>query len=167
MFESYGKEELKVLHDFYGTGKQDIFQGRMVQAATLYDTQFSSLLLEFRNSKSYISQWKIALSQYAGKEKSLKLKFDLVNAHKYKTRKHLRELEDKFYIINEKVHDPLSTEELLEDTVVETAFPNIWWLLKIDVLILSSEAGVERGFSKMGQIITKNVYDWKKTVWRY
>ena len=56
LFESYGKEELKVLHDFYGTGKQDIFQGRMVQAPTLYDTQFSSLLLEFRNSKSYISQ---------------------------------------------------------------------------------------------------------------
>ena len=24
LFESYSKEELKVLHDFYGTGKQDI-----------------------------------------------------------------------------------------------------------------------------------------------
>ena len=65
------------------------------------------------------------MSQYAGKEKSLKLKFDIVNAHKYKTTKCLRELEDNFHIINEKVHDPLSTEELLEDTVVETAFPNI------------------------------------------
>ena len=47
-FESCGKEELKVLHDFYGTGQQDIFQGRMMQTDTL----------EFRNFKSYISQQK-------------------------------------------------------------------------------------------------------------
>ena len=67
-FESYDKEELKLLHDFYGTGKQDTFQRRMVPAGTLYDTQFSSLLLEFRNFKSYVSQQKIALSQeYAGR----------------------------------------------------------------------------------------------------
>ena len=61
-FESYDKEELKLLHDFYGTGKQDTFQRSMVLADTLYDTQFSSLLLEFRNFKSYVSQ-QIALSQ--------------------------------------------------------------------------------------------------------
>ena len=54
--------------------------------------------------KSYVSQQKIALSQeYAGKEKSLKSKFDSVNAHKYKTRKHLGELEDKLYIITKKI----------------------------------------------------------------
>ena len=87
-FGSYSEEELKVLHDFYGAGKQDTFQGRMVQADALYDTQFSSLLLEFRYFKSYVTQQKISLSQeYAGKEKSLKSKFHLVNAHKYKTRK--------------------------------------------------------------------------------
>ena len=118
-FESYGMKELKVLHDFYGTGKQDMFQGRMVQADALYHTQFSSLLLEFRNFKSYAYQQKI------------------VNAHRYKTRKCLRELEDELYIIAEKVNDPLSVEYLLKDTVVETAFANIWWLLKIYVLILS------------------------------
>ena len=39
--------------------------------------------------------------------------------------------------------------------VVETVFPNIRWLLKIYVLIRSSQAVVERGFWKMGQIITK------------
>ena len=45
----------------------------MVQADTLYDTQFSSLLLESRNFQSSFSPEKIALSQeYAGKEKSLK-----------------------------------------------------------------------------------------------
>ena len=39
-FESYGNKKLKVLHEFYGTGKQDIFQGRMVQTGTLYDAIF-------------------------------------------------------------------------------------------------------------------------------
>ena len=57
-FESYGVGELKVFHDFYGTGKHNTIQGRMVQADALYDTQFSSLLLEFRNFKSLVSPQK-------------------------------------------------------------------------------------------------------------
>ena len=65
---------------------------------------------------------------HACKEKS---KLELVNAHKYKTRKGLGELDDKFYTIVEKINDPLSVEDLLKDTVVETAFPNIRRLLKI------------------------------------
>ena len=81
-------------------------------------------------------------------------------------RKRLRELEDKLHIIAKKVIDPLSIEDLLTDTVVETAFPNIRWLLKIYILIPSSEPVVERGFLKMGQKITKNVHHWKITVWR-
>ena len=65
--KSYSKEELKVLNDFYGTGKQDTFQGKMVQADALYGTQ-NSKLLEFRNLKNYVSKQKIALSQeYTGK----------------------------------------------------------------------------------------------------
>ena len=69
MFESYGEDEIKGLNDFYGTGKQDIFQGRMLQAEALYGTQLLSLLLEFRNFKSCVSQQKIALFQeYSGKE---------------------------------------------------------------------------------------------------
>ena len=77
-----------MLHDFCATAKQDMFQGRTVQADALYDTQFSSLLLEFRSFKSCFCQQKLALSQdYAGKGKSLKAKYELVNAHKDKTRK--------------------------------------------------------------------------------
>lgn len=77
-----------MLHDFYATAKQDIFQGKMVRADALYDTQFLSLLLEFRIFKSNLSQQKLALSQeYAEKGKYLNSKFELVIAHKYKTRK--------------------------------------------------------------------------------
>ena len=82
-------------------------------------------------------------------------KFELVNARKYKIRKRLGELEDELYIIAEKVNDPLSIKDLLKDTVVQRTFRNIQRLLKIYVLVPSLEAVVERGLSKMGQIITK------------
>ena len=79
-------------------------------------------LLEF---KSYICEQKAALSQeYLGKKKSLKSKFDLFNAQKYKTRKRLKEIEDKLSLITEKVHNLLSVEDLLQDSVIETAFPS-------------------------------------------
>ena len=64
---------MKTLHNVYGTGKHDTFQRKMVQADALYDTQFSSLLLEFRNFKSYISQQKVTCHK---NKKSLKSQFD-------------------------------------------------------------------------------------------
>ena len=93
LFENYGVEEVTLLHNFYGKGKEDSFQGRTVQADALYDTQLSCLLLEFSNFKSYVCEQNAALSQeYSGKEKSLNSKFDLFNAQKYKTRKRLKEM---------------------------------------------------------------------------
>ena len=125
LFENCGMEEVIFLHNFYGKGKEDSFQGRTVQVDALYDTQLSCLLLEFSNFKSYICEQKVALSQeYLGEEKSLKSKFDLFNAQKYKTRKRLKEIEDKLSLITEKVHNLLSVEDLLQDSVIETAFPS-------------------------------------------
>ena len=49
----------------------------------------------------------------------------------------------------------LSVEDLLRDNFVKTARPFVRRLMKIYALILMSEAIVERGFSKMGQIMTK------------
>ena len=67
----------------------------------------------------------------------------------------MKEIEEKLSLIAEKVHNLLSVEDLLQDSVIETAFPSIQWLLKIYVLIPMSEVIVERGFSKVGQIVTK------------
>ena len=122
----------------------------------LYDTQLSSLLLEFGNFKNYVYEQKAALPQeYLGKEKSLMSKFDLFNAQKYETTKRSKVIEDELSLIAEKVHNPLSVEDLLQDSVIETAFPSMQRLLKIYVLIPMTEAIVERGFPKMGQIVTK------------
>ena len=123
---------------------------------THFMTQFSSLLLEFRNFESMSLNKKLICPKNAGKKKSLKL----VKAHKYKT-SCLRKPESQLYIIDEKVNNPLSVEDLLKDTVIETVFPNIRKLLK--TCLKSLEAPVEWGFSKMGRIITENVCHWKIT----
>ena len=92
----------------------------------LYDNQLSCLLLEFGNFKSYVYEQKAALSQeYLGKEKSLVSKFDLFNAQKYETTKRSKVIEDELSLIAEKVHNPLSVEDLLQDSVIETTFPSI------------------------------------------
>ena len=67
----------------------------------------------------------------------------------------MKKIEDKLSLIAVKVYNPLSVEDLLQDPVIETAFPSIQRLLKIYVLIPMIEAIVVRGFSKMGQIVTK------------
>ena len=66
----------------------------------------------------------------------------------------MKEIEGELSLIAEKVHNLLSVEDL-QHSVIETTFPNVRRLLKIYVLIPMSEAIVERGFSKMGQIVTK------------
>ena len=50
---------------------------------------------------------------------------------------------------------PVVVKNLLDDTVLSTAFPTIWRLLKVYVIIPFSKAIVERGFSKMNLIMTK------------
>ena len=67
----------------------------------------------------------------------------------------MKKIEDKLSLIAVKVYNPLSVEDLLQDPVIETAFPSIQQLLKIYVLIPMLEAIVVSGFSKMGQIVTK------------
>ena len=51
----------------------------------------------------------------------------------------MTEIEDELSLIAEKVHNPLSVEDLLQDSVTETAFPSIRRMLKIYVLIPVSE----------------------------
>ena len=156
LFENYGVEKVTLFHNFYEKGKEDSFQGRTVPTDASYDTQLSCLLLEFSNFKSYVCEQKAACSQeYSGKEKPLMSKFELFNAQKYKTKKQLKVIKDKLSLIAEKVHNCLSVKDLLQDSVIEPAFPSIQRLLKIYVLIPMSKAILERGLSKMGQIVTK------------
>ena len=48
-----------------------------------------------------------------------------------------------------KVKSPVTAIGLLADSVLTSAFPNIYILLRLYVLVPQSEAVVERGFSRM------------------
>ena len=132
LFENYGVEEVTLLHNVYGKGKEESFQGRTVQVLLYMIPDFHAFYLSLAILKIKVCEQKAALSQeYSGKEKSLKSKFDLFNAQKYKTRKRLKEIEDELSLIAEKVHNLLSVEDLLQDSVIETAFFSIQRLPKI------------------------------------
>ena len=125
--------------------KKTAFKGRN-QADALNDNQLSCLLLEFRNFKSYFCEQKAALSrEYLGKDKSLMSRFDLFNAQKYKTRKRLKDIADELSLIIKKVHNPLSVDDILQDSVIETVFLSVQQLLNIYVFIPMFETIVERG----------------------
>ena len=64
------------------------------------------------------------------------------------------EIKRGLQVIHEKKQAPLTVDDLLSDLVIEVAFPNIRKLLLISLLVLQSEAVVERGFSCMNMVMT-------------
>ena len=95
-------------------------------------------MIEYARFKNYVAQQKVAPSEeYTAKEKLLKAKYAPGDLQKYKTRKQVKAIEEELDLTTKRKSNPLS----VEDTYV---------------LIPMSEAIVERGFSKMGQIMTKN-----------
>ena len=71
-----------------------------------------------------------------------------------KKNKNIKIAEEELLGIQNKQKEPLTTKELLNDSVVSSAFPTIRYLLKLFILVPMSEAIVERGFSKMKLIMT-------------
>ena len=57
--------------------------------------------------------------------------------------------------LNTKLENPVLVEDLLQDIVVESAFPNVWRLLIIYLVMPHTEVVNECSFLKMGQIMTK------------
>ena len=62
-------------------------------------------------------------------------------------------LEKQLEHLNTEIENPILAEDLLRDIAVESVFPNVRQLLII--FLCHTEAVVERGFSKIGQIMTK------------
>ena len=79
---------------------------------------------------------------------------ELKKGDKYAIKKSIDMLEKELEHLNTKIENPILVEDLLWDIVVESAFPNVWCLLIIYVLVPHMEAVVESSFSKMGQIMT-------------
>ena len=68
--------------------------------------------------------------------------------------KEIKSFETELENIKNRKEHPLSVNDILEDNVVSSAFPNIRYLLKLFVLVPISEAVVEIGFSKMKLTLT-------------
>lgn len=152
----FGVEELQVLHNFYGNEAKDQYHGRTTRCKKLLHCPFDALELEFGGYKSYVNTQKSKIrEELLQKKKSLNSKLLLSKANKYSTKKSIKKIEYDIEDTERKLKVPITVEDLLKDEVVSLAFPNIRRLLAIYILIPQSEAVVERGFSKMSQILTK------------
>ena len=76
------------------------------------------------------------------------------NAQKYKPTREIKVIEREIVEAKGKILAPVTALDLLDDSVVESAFPTLRKLLRLYVLLPQSEAVVERGFSKMKLIMT-------------
>ena len=113
-------------------------------------------MVEFNSHKAYIdTQKKEVRIQAKAKERSLNSRRLIIQTNRYATKKSLKKIETEIENIQKKIADPISVEDVLADEAVGVGFPNVRRLLAIYILIPHTEAVVERGFSKMGQIMTK------------
>ena len=155
-FASFGTSELKELHEFYGNDAVDEFQGKITRAEKLLTCPLPSLELEFGGYKNYVSNMKESKKTDLEKQlKSLEASLKQMSANKYVTKKAIRSVENQIDEVTKRINNPIIVEYLLRDNVIAQAFPNVRRLLCIYLLIPHTEAVVERGFSKMGQIMTK------------
>ena len=88
-----------------------------------------------------------------GLEKKHKSCLALKEAKKYKSQKIMKEIERELQVIQEKKQSPLTVDDLIGNSV-EAAFLNIRKLLLLYLLVLQSEAVIERAFSYMKMIMT-------------
>ena len=89
-----------------------------------------------------------------GLEKKHKSCLALKEAKKYKSQKIMKEIERELQVIQEKKQSPITVDDLIGNSVVEAAFLNIRKLLLLYLLVLQSEAVIERAFSYMKMIMT-------------
>ena len=85
--------------------------------------------------------------------KSINAKLICENAQKYKPTQEIKVIEREIVETKGKILARVTALDLLDDSVVESAFPNIQKLLCLYVLTPQSEAVVESGFSKMKLIM--------------
>ena len=69
----------------------------------------------------------------------------------------MKEIERELQVTQEKKQSPLTVDDLIGNSVVEAAFLNIRKLLLLYLLVLQSEAVIERAFSYMKMIMTGKI----------
>ena len=141
-FLMYGIDAIKTLFQFYGTSKEDTYQGHKVFATGLFTgATKESLELEYGGYKNYVSNRKNVLrEEFNSKKKALTTHFNNIKADKNKSNRILKSVERELKDIKARCKSPLNALNLLNDGVIESAFPNMKILLWLLVLIPQSEA---------------------------
>ena len=140
----YGNKKLEILFDFYGKPLQDSYEGRTVASPALINCTQESLALEYKHYKEYVINQRNDLSaELLAKEKSVKRKLGWLKVDATKNKKNIKIDEEELLGIQNKQKEPPTMKELLNDSVVSSAFPTIRYLLKLFMLVPMSEAIVE------------------------
>ena len=155
LFLMYGENDISTAFDFYGKPAEDDYEGHKSYNPPLLNCTLDSLKLEYGGYKTYVATRNNKVKgELELQLKSLNAKLICANAQKYKPRQEIKAIEREIVETKGKILAPVTALDLLDDSVVESAFPNIRKLLRLYVLLPQSEAVVERGFSKMKLIMT-------------
>ena len=155
LFLMYGENDISTAFDFYGKPAEDDYEGHKSYNPPLLNCTLDSLKLEYGGYKTYVATRKNKVTgELEWQLKSLNAKLICANAQKYKPTWEIKVIEREIVEAKGKILAPVTALDLLDDSVVESAFPNIRKLLRLYVLLPQSEAVVERGFSKMKLIMT-------------
>ena len=155
LFLMYGENDISIAFDFYGKPAEDDYGGHKSYGPPLLNYTLDSLKLEYGGYKTYVANCKNKVKgELELQLKSLNAKLICANPPKYKPTQEIKATEREIVETKGKYLAPVNTLDLLDDSVVESVFPNIRKLLRLYVLIPQSEAVVERGFSKMKLIMT-------------
>ena len=155
LFLMYGENDISTVFDFYGKPAEDDYEGHKSYSPPLLNCTLDSLKLEYGGYKTYVATRKNKVKgELELQLKSLNAKLICANAQKYKPTREIKAIEREIVETKGKILTPVTALDLLDDSVLESVFPNVRKLLRLCVLIPQSEAVVERGFSKMKLIIT-------------
>ena len=155
LFLMYGENDISTAFDFYGKPAEDDFEGHKSYSPPLLNCTVDFLKLEYGGYKTYAATHKNKVKgELELQWKSLTAKLICTSAQKYKRTQEIKVIETEIAETKGKILAPVTALDLLDHSVVESAFPNIRKLLRLYVLIPQSEAVVERGFSKMKLIMT-------------
>ena len=151
----YGENDISTAFDFYGKPAEDDYEGNKSYNPPLLNCTLDSLKLEYGGYKTYVATRKNKVKgELELQLKSLNVKLICANAQKYKSTREIKVIKREIVEKKNKILAHVTALDLLDDSVVKSAFPNIPKLLRLYVLILQSEAVVAKGFSKMKLIMT-------------
>ena len=155
LFLMYGENDISTAFDFYGKPAEDDYEGNKSYNLPLLNCTLDSLKLEYGGYKTYVATRKNKVKgELELQLKSLNVKLICANAQKYKSTREIKVIKREIVEKKNKILAHVTALDLLDDSVVKSAFPNIPKLLRLYVLILQSEAVVAKGFSKMKLIMT-------------